>query len=124
MRSLLRLAAVVAAILSSVGLPTATSAQDRGTRLLRMPSVSANHIVFAYASDLWVVSRDGGEARRLTSSPGVESWPSISPDGKTVAFTGEYAGNKDVYTVPIEGGEPVRLTSHPGNDVVRGWSRE
>lgn len=115
------LSAVIASLASQTPIAIA---QDRGTRLLRMPSVSRTHIAFAYASDLWVVGREGGDARRLTSSPGVESWPRISPDGKTVAFTGEYAGNKDVYTVPIDGGEPVRLTSHPGADVVRGWSAD
>ena len=89
-----------------------------------MPTVSRTHVVFAYASDLWIASREGGEARRLTSSPGIESYPRLSPDGRTVAFTGEYAGNQDVYTVPIEGGAPVRLTWHPGADAVRGWSAD
>ena len=115
--------AATIALLASL-LPLATNAQspERGTRLLRTPSVDGANIVFAYASDLWIVRRDGGEARRLTSSPGIESWPRLSPDGRTVAFTAEYAGNKDVYTVPVAGGEPVRLTAHPGADLVRGWS--
>ncbi|MBV9879524.1 MAG: PD40 domain-containing protein [Gemmatirosa sp.] len=93
-----------------------------GTRLLRQPTVSATQIAFAHGGDLWIVGRDGGDARRLTSFPGVESFPRFSPDGKTVAFTGEYGGNQDVYVVPAEGGEPTRLTWHPGADLVRGWS--
>ncbi len=109
-------------VLLAVLAPVAALAQDAGTRLLRMPTISRTQIVFAYASDLWIAPRDGGEARRLTSSPGVESWPHLSPDGRTVAFTGEYAGNKDVYTVSVDGGAPMRLTAHPGADVVRGWT--
>ena len=93
-----------------------------GTMLLRDPSVSDQHIVFVHANDLWVVDREGGEARRLTSSEGAETNPRISPDGEWVAFTGQYDGNSDVYIVPIIGGEPTRLTWHPGNDVVQDWT--
>lgn len=122
MRFPLRLAAIVAAILPAIVPATSVVAQDRGTRLLRTPTVDKTHIVFAYASDLWIVDRTGGVARRLTSAPGVERVPRLSPDGKWVAFTGDYAGNQDVYVVGIDGGEPRRLTSHPGNDLVRGWT--
>ena len=94
----------------------------QGTRLLRHPTASATSIAFAYAGDIWVTSREGGDARRLTSFPGEEYYPELSPDGKLVAFTGQYGGNVDVYVVPIEGGEPRRLTWHPGPDVTRGWT--
>ena len=77
--------------------------------MLRAPSVSAQHIAFAYAQNVWVVDRKGGAARRLTSFQGATENPKISPDGKLVAFSAEYGGNTDVYVVPIEGGEP-RLT--------------
>src|SRR5688500_13425065 len=97
-------------------------AAGESTRLLRQPTVSRTHIAFVHAGDVWVVPRAGGDARRLTSFPGVESQPRFSPDGRTVAFTGEYAGNQDVYVVPAEGGDPRRLTWHPGGDVVRGWT--
>ena len=99
-------------------------AQDQGTRLLRHPAVSTDHIAFSYGQDLWIVDRLGGEARRLTSFQGREVRPAFSPDGLTVAFSGEYDGNVDVYTVPISGGEPVRLTFHPGVDSVRGFSND
>lgn len=92
-----------------------------GTLLLQDPTISAEHIVFRYAEDLWVVGRQGGEARRLTSSPGRESSPQLSPDGKLVAFTGSYEGNPDVYVLPIDGGTPRRLTYHPGGDTVQDW---
>ena len=94
----------------------------QGTRLLRHPTASSTSIAFAYAGDIWVTSRDGGDARRLTSFPGEEYYPELSPDGKLVAFTGQYGGNVDVYVVAIEGGEPRRLTWHPGPDVTRGWT--
>ena len=90
-------------------------------RLLRQPDIEGDHIVFVYAGDLWTVARAGGVATRLTTHDGVERFPQLSPDGNTVAFTGEYDGNVDVYTVPIVGGEPTRLTWHPGDDQVAGW---
>src|ERR1700680_575964 len=87
---------------------------NRGTRLLRTPTVSATQIAFAYAQNIWVVPRAGGAARRVTSFQGQTTNPHFSPDGKWIAFSGEYAGNFDVYVVPAEGGEPKRLTWHPG----------
>ncbi|MBS1241785.1 MAG: peptidase, partial [Gemmatimonadetes bacterium] len=92
------------------------------TLLLRQPSVSDKHIVFAYASNIWIVDRAGGDARRVTSFQGEESHPYLSPDGKWIAFSGQYGGNTDVYLVPVEGGEPKRLTWHPAPDVVEGWT--
>ena len=93
-----------------------------GTRLLRTPTVSATQIAFAYAQNIWVVTRSGGTARRVTSFQGQTSNPHFSPDGKWIAFSGEYAGNLDVYVVSAEGGEPKRLTWHPGADSVQGWT--
>jgi tricorn protease len=92
------------------------------SRLLRQPTVSASHITFVYANDLWIVERAGGTARRLTTSDGAETDPSFSPDGAWIAFSGQYDGNTDVYVIPSTGGEPKRLTYHPGNDIVRGWT--
>ncbi len=80
-------------------------------RLLRFPSLSGNRVVFTYAGDLYTVSALGGVARRLTSDPkGFEMFARFSPDGKTLAFTGQYDGNTEVYVMPSEGGEPQRLT--------------
>jgi tricorn protease len=109
------LGGVAAVILTSMA-----SAQD--TRLLRHPTVSRELIAFEYGADLWVVPRSGGAARRLTSTPGVETEPVFSPDGSRIAFTATVGGNTDVYVVPTIGGDPVRLTFHPGVDRVRGWS--
>jgi tricorn protease len=94
----------------------------QGTRLLRHPTVSRDLVAFAYAGDLWVVSRSGGEARRLTSTPGAETDPYFSPDASQIAFTATVAGNTDVYVVSTAGGDPKRLTYHPGVDRVRGWT--
>src|SRR5262245_59783143 len=93
-----------------------------GTRLLRTPTVSATQIGFAYANNIWVVPRNGGSARRITCFQGQTANPHFSPDGKWIAFSGEYAGNFDVYVVPSDGGEPQRLTWHPGSDIVEGWT--
>lgn len=92
------------------------------TRLLRTPTVSATQLGFAYANNIWVVPRAGGSARRLTSFQGQTGNPHFSPDGRWIAFSGEYAGNFDVYIVSAEGGEPRRLTWHPSADLVEGWT--
>src|SRR5258708_7137970 len=94
----------------------------QGTRLLRHPTVSRDSVAFEYAGDLWVVSRGGGKARRLTSTPGTEIDPYFSPDGSQIAFSATVAGNTDVYVMPATGGEAKRLTYHPGIDRVRGWT--
>src|SRR6266571_5472436 len=103
--------------LSISGIATA-----QGTRLLRHPTVSHDSVAFEYAGDLWIVSRSGGQARRLTSTPGVETDPYFSPDGTQIAFTATVAGNTDVYVMPTTGGDAKRLTYHPGLDRVRGWT--
>jgi tricorn protease len=102
-------------------------------RLLRFPAVHGNQIVFSYAGDLYVVSSKGGTARKLTSDPGYEMFARFSPDGKYLAFTGQYDGNTEVYLMPAEGGVPKRLTytatlgrddvaDRMGpNNIVMGW---
>ena len=101
---------------------TPTPAHAQGTRFLRQPDVSATHIVFTHANDLWLVGRDGGDATRLTSSDGAETDAAFSADGRWIAFSGQYGGNTDVYLMPAEGGQPTRLTWHPSADVVQGWT--
>ena len=92
------------------------------TRMMSQPAISANHIAFIYAEDLWVANRDGSEPRRLTVDEGIESDPHFSPDGSLIAFSAQYEGNTDVYVIPVEGGIPRRLTWHPGADLVRGFT--
>src|SRR5262245_66329923 len=110
-----RTALVLALILGGL---TVMSADSLAPLLLQKPTLSRTHIAFVYAGDLWTVPRDGGPAQRLTSGAGVETSPVYSPDGATIAFTGEYDGNTDVYTVPAAGGVPKRLTWHPSPDTV------
>jgi tricorn protease len=115
------LAVCAASVLLVTAYPGRPAANGEATKLLRMPTVSATQIGFAYANNIWTVERSGGMARRLTSFQGQTTNPHFSPDGKWIAFSGEYAGNVDVYVVPAEGGEPKRLTWHPGADSVQGW---
>ncbi len=105
-------------------LVTLAAAQSPAPMLLQKPSLSRTHIAFQFAGELWSVPRTGGEAKLLTSGPGVKSDPMFSPDGTFIAFTGDYDGNIDVYVMPAEGGVPKRLTHHPGIDEVVGWSAD
>lgn len=100
----------------------ARTADSEGPFLLQKPALSQTRIVFVFAGDLWSVSREGGQAERLTSSAGSETSPVFSPDGATIAFTGEYDGNVDVFIVPATGGVPRRLTWHPAADAALGWT--
>ncbi len=89
--------------------------------LFRFPDVSKTQIVFTYANDLWIIPKDGGKATKLSSPPGVESYPKFSPDGQNIAFSGNYDGNNDAYVIPVNGGVPVRLTAHGHSDRVVDW---
>ena len=99
-------------------------AQTEKPTLFQKPTVNRTDIVFAYAGDLWIVPRQGGDAKRLTNGVGIETNPVFSPDGSMIAFTGEYDGNTDVYVVPATGGVPKRLTYHPSGDAVVGWTAD
>ena len=103
-------------------LAAAALAQANKPLLMRNPTLSKTQIVFSYAGDLWMVSRDGGDAARLTTGIGNEYSPIFSFDGRWIAFTGEYDGNTDVYVIPANGGVPRRLTYHAGNDTAVGWT--
>ena len=103
-------------------------------RLLRFPATNGSDVVFSYAGDLYKVSINGGTAQRLTSHVGYEMFPKFSPDGQTIAFTGQYDGNTEVYTIPVTGGEPLRITYTATNsrddlgdrmgpnNIVMGWT--
>ncbi|MEJ0101291.1 MAG: PDZ domain-containing protein [Bacteroidota bacterium] len=99
-----------------------SSLSAQGTRLLRQPSLSNKHIAFEYGADIWIADKNGGEARRITSTQAVEADPHLSPDGLTIAFTSNRSGEPSVYTVSIEGGTPTRLTWYPSPSYARGWS--
>ena len=99
-----------------------SGAQDAKPLLLQSPSLSRTQIVFAYGGQIWIVGREGGDARRLVTGAGHAGLPIFSPDGAMVAYTADYDGNPDVYVVPAAGGEPRRLTYHPGSDVALAWT--
>lgn len=104
------------------------------TKLLRFPATNGKDVVFTYAGDLYRVPISGGEATKLTSHVGYEMFARFSPNGNTIAFTGQYDGNTEVFTIPTEGGEPLRITYTPTNsrddigdrmgpnNIVIGWT--
>jgi len=100
------------------------TANSNSSILLQKPTLNRTHIVFVHAGDLWSVGREGGEAKRLTVSPGLEDNPVFSPDGSEVAFNAEYDGNIDVFVMPAAGGVPKRLSWHPAPDIVLGWTAD
>ena len=104
------------------------------TKLLRFPDIHGNQVVFTYGGDLWQASSAGGPAVRLTAHPGLELFAKYSPDGKRIAFTGQYDGDEQVYVIPSGGGEPKQLTYFPArgpltprwgyDNQVYGWSND
>ncbi len=109
-----------------------SAAAHAQTKVLRFPDIHGDKVVFSYAGDLWLGSTSGGTARRLTAHPGVEYFAKFSPDGKSIAFTGQYDGDEQVYVMPAEGGVPKQLTFYPAqgplparwgyDNQVQGWT--
>jgi tricorn protease len=119
------------ALITAAALITVASAQ---TKLLRFPDIHANQVAFTYGGDLWTAPASGGSATRLTSHPGIEVFAKFSPDGKWIAFTGQYDGDEQVYVVPATGGVPKQLTWYPArgplpprwgyDNQVYGWTND
>ena len=119
-------AGAVATLLAAAAMTSAPAAaradvQPQAT-MLRFPDIGPTHICFVYANDIWLVPREGGVATPLASPPGLEQYPRFSPDGKTVAFVGNYEGNRDLYTMPVDGGIPTRVTHHPSTETLADWT--
>ena len=122
-RARTRVGSRLLSILVALALGGSVSAQEP-PRPLRFPDINEDFVVFAYAGDIWRAPTAGGEARRLTAHPGLELFPKISPDGRLVAFSGEYSGARQVYVVPAEGGTPRQLTYYTDVGVMPprgGW---
>jgi tricorn protease len=118
-----RLALVLLALAAAFPFPgLAQTASGQAPLLLRSPSLSQEKIAFCYADDIWTVSRNGGEAQRLTSNGHVNAGPFYSPDGASIAYSAALHGNSDVYVIPATGGVPRRITWHPAGSTVVGWS--
>jgi tricorn protease len=106
--------------------------KDVSTKLLRFPDIHGKTIVFCYGGDIWKVASKGGTATRLTAHEGLEVFPRFSPDGKWIAFTGQYDGDEQVYVIPVTGGVPRQLTFYPSvgpmpprrgyDNIVYGWT--
>ena len=112
MRRILPVLALLGISLSQ-GPPITAQTAPSETRLLRFPDLHGNRVAFTYAGDIWLAPADGGTATQLTTHPGVELFARFSPDGRWVAFTGQYDGDEQVYVVPVEGGVPRQLTYYP-----------
>lgn len=109
-------------LLALTGTLCGASLANARTGYYQFPDLHEHAVVFAAEGDLWTVADTGGTAHRLTTHAGSEYFPRFSPDGKSIAFTGEYGGNRDVYVIPAAGGEPRRLTWHPDLDEVIDWT--
>ncbi|HEX4589438.1 MAG TPA: protease, partial [Gemmataceae bacterium] len=133
MRAMIRRTLGVLILALGCGVAPAAAAE---ARLLRFPAIHANQVCFSYAGNLYLVPSAGGIARRITSHDGFEMFPRFSPDGKWLAFTGQYDGNTEVYLMPATGGPPRRLTwtatlgrddvsDRMGpNNIVMGWKHD
>ncbi len=119
MKKALVLLGVILCLLSLV-LPGASATGRNG--YYRFPAIHGDTIVFTSEGDLWTVDARGGTARRLTSHPGMETYPAISPDGLTLAFSAQYEGPTEVYTMPLAGGLPERHTFAGQSATVAGWT--
>lgn len=114
MTSSTRFLTLLAGLLVGALTVPAGAQSDDDTRMLRFPDLHGDQVVFSYAGDLWIAGIDSAApARRLTSHPGLELYPRFSPDGRSIAFTGQYRGDEQVYVIPAEGGEPKQLTFYP-----------
>lgn len=119
----MRLAIALASLaLFSPAVSSGQSAAGQTPLLLRTPSLSQDKIAFRYADDIWTVSRQGGQAERLTSDGKVTAGPFYSPDGSEIAYSAHLNGNVDVYLMPSGGGVPRRITWQPGSADVVGWT--
>ena len=126
--------AVARLVAGSILLATLCAPLRAQTKLLRFPDIHENHVVFTYGGDLWQASTSGGAAIRLTAHSGLELFAKYSPDGKSIAFTGQYDGDEQVYVIPSGGGEPKQLTFFPArgpltprwgyDNQVYGWSND
>jgi tricorn protease len=108
--------------LATVAVASSAAHAQIDARLMRYPAVSASQIAFAYAGDIWVVAKTGGSAQRLSTPKGEETFPRFSPDGRELAFSGNYDGHTDIYVMPAGGGVPTRVTHHPMANRLVDWS--
>jgi tricorn protease len=98
-------------------------AQQQAPLLIGRVAINRTHIAFAYAGDVWLVERAGGEAKRVGAQAGSNNFPAFSPDGSQLAYASQTGNSWDVYVSPAQGGgEARRLTFHPNTDFPVGWT--
>ncbi len=97
-------------------------AQIEPRRMVRMPDIHGDRVVFCAEGDLWLGFLAEGRAERITIHEGNETYPKFSPDGQWIAFTGTYDGNPDVYVMPASGGAPRRVTYDPAGAQMVAWA--
>ncbi len=114
------------ALATAQGAATATvttSADSGGVQgFYRFPALHARGLWFTAEGDLWRVGSEGGRAERITTHPGYETHPAVSPDGRWLAFVGAYEGAPDAYVMPVAGGPPRRLSWFGAQVQVWGWT--
>ena len=113
---------ISAAGIAIAATPLLAQDEDKNSGMFRYPDVGKDHILFVYANDIWIVDKDGGEARPVASPAGQEQHPKFSPDETQIAFVGNYEGDRDLYTVATDGGIPMRVTHHPANERLLDWT--
>jgi len=112
---------LILAVLLVMGAGAALAQTDEPGYVMRYADIGGGNIVFTYEDDLWLVPETGGDARRITSHPGIEQAAKFNKDGSKLAFSGNYDGGEDIYLMDVMGGVPQRLTWHPAGDLMLDW---
>ena len=92
---------------------------------LRYPHIRDDSVVFVAENDIWLASRDGGRAFRVSADHAPARSPRLSPDASRVAWTADRDGAFEVYVADADGGVSRRLTFWGQQRTqVRGWLSE
>jgi Tol biopolymer transport system component/tRNA A-37 threonylcarbamoyl transferase component Bud32 len=115
----------------SVPLSQATEVTS-GSQTIETATVSPDGKWLYYDSDLkgnadiWRVALAGtvaaGAPEQLTSDPGGDFHPGVSPDGREVSFHSFRTGNRDVFVIPASGGPAVQVTTSRQHEWNPQWS--
>jgi tricorn protease len=121
-KATMRTALYLSALLVAAMAIPASAQKKPSAGMMRYPDISAENVVFSYAGDLWIVSREGGKASPLASPPGGERFPRFNADGSKIAFSGNYDGDTDLYVISKDGGNAQRMTWHPASESLCDWT--
>ena len=73
-------------------------------------------------NEIYVMSADGGDVRRLTNHPASDSRPRWSPDGRRILFRSLQPGNSELLEMNADGSDVRRLTDNPATDWFADYS--